>query len=93
VIRYITLPLLTPTIFFVLVVATIESFKVFTQIFALTGGGPAGATTTLAFFVYQDGFSYFHLDVASAVAVLMFGMIMAFTMLQGWISRRWVFYG
>lgn len=90
--RHITLPLLTPTIFFVLVVAMIESFKVFTQIFALTGGGPAGATTTLAFFVYQDGFSYFHLDVASAVAVLLFIMIMAFTALQGWISRRWVFY-
>lgn len=91
--RRITLPLLTPTIFFVLVVATIESFKVFTQIFALTGGGPAGATTTIAFFIYQDGFSYFHLDIASAVAVLLFFMIMAFTILQGWISRRWVFYG
>jgi multiple sugar transport system permease protein len=93
VIRHITLPLLTPTIFFVLVVATIEGFKVFTQIFALTGGGPAGATTTVAFFVYQDGFTYFHLDIASAVAVLLFFMIMAFTLLQGWISRRWVFYG
>jgi multiple sugar transport system permease protein len=92
VVRYITLPLLTPTIFFVLVVATIESFKVFTQIFALTGGGPARATTTIAFFIYQD-ISYFHLDIASAVAVLLFFMIMAFTLLQGWISRRWVFYG
>ena len=91
--RHITLPLLTPTIFFVLVVATIESFKVFTQIFALTGGGPAGATTTVAFFIYQDGFSYFHLDVASAVSVLLFGLIMVFTVLQGWTSRRWVFYG
>jgi multiple sugar transport system permease protein len=93
VIRRITLPLLTPTIFFVLVVATIESFKVFTQIYALTGGGPAGATTTVAFFVYQDGFNYFHLDIASADAVLLFIMIMIFTALQGWISRRWVFYG
>jgi multiple sugar transport system permease protein len=91
VLRSITLPLLTPTIFFVLVVATIEAFKVFTQIFALTAGGPAGATTTLAFFIYND-ISYFHLDVASAVAVLLFIMIMAFTVLQGWISRRWVFY-
>ena len=93
VIRYITLPLLTPTIFFVLVVATIEAFKVFTQIYALTGGGPAGATTTVAFFVYQDGFTYFHLDIASAVAVLLFFLIMIFTLLQSWVSRRWVYYG
>jgi len=91
--RHITLPLLTPTIFFVLVVATIESFKVFSQIYALTGGGPAGATTTIAFFIYSDGFSFFHLDLASAVSVLLLALIMAFIVLQGWISRRWVFYG
>jgi multiple sugar transport system permease protein len=90
--RYVTLPLLTPTIFFVLTVASIESLKVFTQIFALTGGGPGGATTTVDFFLYQDAFLYFHLDVASAVAVILFVLIMAVTAIQWWISRRWVFY-
>lgn len=90
--RYITLPLLTPTIFFVLVVAVIESLKVFTQVFALTGGGPAGATTTVGFFLYQDAFQYFHLDLASAVAVIIFALTMAFTAAQGAIARRWVFY-
>jgi len=90
--RDITLPLLTPTIFFVLVVAVIESLKVFTQVFALTGGGPAGATTTVGFFLYQDAFQYFHLDLASAVAVIIFALTIAFTTVQGAIARRWVFY-
>ena len=90
--RRVTIPLLTPTIFFVLTVATIESLKVFTQIFALTGGGPGGATTTIGFFLYQDAFSYFHLDIASAVAVILFALITAFTAAQWWISNRWVYY-
>lgn len=91
--RHVTLPLLTPTIFFVLVVSIIESLKVFTPIYALTGGGPAGATTTVGFFLYQDAFQYFHLDVASAVAVILFVLIMACTALQHVVARRWVFYG
>ncbi|MDB5074784.1 MAG: sugar transporter permease [Chloroflexi bacterium] len=91
--RFVTLPLLTSTIFFVLTVATIESLKVFTQIFALTGGGPAGATTTVGFFLYQDAFMYFHLDLACAVAVILFLLVSAFTLLQMWIGRRWVYYG
>jgi ABC-type glycerol-3-phosphate transport system permease component len=76
--RYVTLPLLTPTIFFVFIVSVIESLKVFTQIFALTGGGPAGATTTVGFFLYQDAFQYFHEDTASAVAVILFGITLVF---------------
>lgn len=90
--RHITLPLLTPTIFFVFIVSVIESLKVFTQIFALTGGGPADATTTVGFFLYQDAFQYFHLDTASAVAVILFGITVVFLLLQLWGSRRWVFY-
>jgi ABC-type sugar transport system permease subunit len=89
----ITLPLLTPTIFFVLVVAMIESLKVFTPIYALTGGGPGGATTTVGFFLYQDAFQYFHLDVACAVAVILFVLIIALTGVQHVAARRWVFYG
>lgn len=91
--RRVTLPLLTPTIFFVVIVSVIESLKVFTQIYALTGGGPAGATTTVGFFLYQDAFQYFHLDVASAVAVILFALIMVCVLAQNWVARRWVFYG
>jgi ABC-type sugar transport system permease subunit len=92
VIRHITLPLLTPTIFFVFVVAVIESLKVFTPIYALTGGGPAAATTTVGFFLYQDAFVYFHLDTASAVAVILFIITMIFTLIQTQGARKWVFY-
>lgn len=92
VIRRVTLPLLTPTIFFVAVVNVIESLKVFTPIYALTGGGPAGATTTAGFFLYQDAFQYFHMDTASAVAVILFLITMFFTVVQTVTSRKWVFY-
>lgn len=92
VIRHVTLPLLTPTIFFVFIVAVIESLKVFTPIYALTAGGPAGATTTAGFFLYQDAFVNFHLDVASAVAVILFFITMVFTVAQTQVSRKWVYY-
>jgi multiple sugar transport system permease protein len=92
VIRHITIPLLTPTILFVTIVAVIESLKVFTPIYALTGGGPARATTTAGFYLYQDAFQYFHLDTASAVAVILFFITMVFTLAQTQISRKWVFY-
>jgi multiple sugar transport system permease protein len=92
VIRHVTLPLLTPTIFFVFIVAVIESLKVFTPIYALTAGGPAGATTTAGFFLYQDAFVNFHLDVASAVAVILFFITMVFTLAQTQVSRKWVYY-
>lgn len=90
--RHITIPLLTPTIFFVLIVAAIESLKVFTPIYALTGGGPANATRTVGFFLYQDAFVYFHLDFASAVAVMLFFITVLFTLVQTRLGRRWVFY-
>jgi len=90
--RHVTLPLLTPTIFFVFVVAMIESLKVFTQIYALTVGGPAGATTTIGVFLYQQ-FQSLNLGEACAVAVVMFVLIMAFVSVQNVMGRRWVFYG
>ncbi|MDQ2741818.1 MAG: sugar ABC transporter permease, partial [Chloroflexota bacterium] len=92
VVRHITLPLLTPTIFFVFIVAVIESLKVFTPIYALTGGGPGAATTTIGFYLYQDAFVYFHLDTASVVAVILFAITMVFTVGQTWASKKWVHY-
>jgi len=91
--RRVTLPLLTPTIFFVLIVSTIESLKVFTQVFALTGSnGAGGATMTLGLFLYQQ-LNFQHLDVASAVAVILFVLTVIFTLIQSGLSRRWVHYG
>ncbi len=89
----ITWPLLSPTTLFVVVINTINAFQTFTQIYALTRGGPVNGTTTLTYLIYQTAFDYFHFGSASATAVIFFLMIMALTGLQFGISRRAVYYG
>ena len=89
----ITLPLLSPTTLFVVVVNTISVFQSFTQIFALTRGGPLGATTTLTYLVYEDSFQYFHFGTGLAVGVLLFVVVAILTALQIVGSRRLVTYG
>ena len=88
--RDITLPLLTPTIFFSVVVAVIGSFQTFDQIFVLTNGGPLDASRTLVFHVYDLAFRDFAFGQSSAAAVLLFVMILAVTLLQLAGQRRWV---
>ncbi len=88
--RDITLPLLTPTIFFAIVVAIIFSFQTFDQIFVLTNGGPLDASRTLVFHVYDLAFRDFTFGQSSAAAVLLFVMILAVTLLQFAGQRRWV---
>jgi multiple sugar transport system permease protein len=90
--RHITLPLLTPTIFFAMVIALINAFQVFTQPYILTRGGPGDASRTVVMFIYEQGFRYFEMGYASAVAVLLFLIIAALTLVQFRISQRWVFY-
>ncbi len=88
-----TLPLLSPTTVFVVVVNTISVFQSFTQIFALTRGGPLGATTTLTYLVYEDSFQYFHFGTGLAVGVLLFIVVTMLTALQILGTRRYVTYG
>ena len=88
--RNITLPLLTPTIFFAIVVAIIFSFQTFDQIFVLTNGGPLDASRTLVFHVYDLAFRDFAFGQSSAAAVLLFVTILAVTLLQFAVQRRWV---
>jgi multiple sugar transport system permease protein len=90
--RHITLPLLTPTIFFAMVIALINAFQVFTQPYILTRGGPGDASRTVVMFIYEQGFRYFEMGYASAVAVLLFVIVAALTLLQFRVSQRWVFY-
>lgn len=68
--RWIILPLLSPTTVFIIVINTINAFQSFTQIYALTQGGPDNGTTTLTYLIYQTGFKYFHFGQASATATL-----------------------
>ena len=70
-IRYITLPMLMPTTFYIFVMACISSFQVFSEIYVMTKGGPAGATKTLIYLIWEQAFEYSNLGYASALAVVL----------------------
>jgi multiple sugar transport system permease protein len=89
---HITLPLLSPTTFFVLVMAVIRSFQVFGQVYMLTGGGPAYATSTIVFYVYEKAFLSLHMGYASALAWVLFGVVFLLTLVQYRFQREWVTY-
>jgi multiple sugar transport system permease protein len=80
--RFVTLPLLKSTIVFVVVLAVILSFQVFALVYVMTGGGPAGSTSVLVFYLYQQAFTYFRLGYASAVGFVLFVIIFVLTVLQ-----------
>jgi ABC-type sugar transport system permease subunit len=91
--RHVTLPILSPTIFFVTVVSTVNSFQSFGQIHILTGGGPAGETDTLVYNLYRDAFVHFRTGYASAQAVILFAIIMGATAVQFRLAQKRVHYG
>ncbi len=90
--RHITLPLLAPTTFFVLVISMIGSFQVFDLAFVLTKGGPGDATNTMVMYIYNQAFQFFHMGYAAAIAWVLFGIIFVITLLQHQLQKRWVHY-
>lgn len=88
----ITLPLLSPSIFFGLVLTLITSFQVFDQVYILTGGGPGIDTTTLVLYTYQNGFVYYHMGYAATVSSVLFVLIMLVTIGQFLLQKKWVYY-
>lgn len=88
----ITLPLLTPSIFYVLIVSMINSFQLFPQIMIMTGGGPNGATQVMVERIYQYGFRYYRMGYAAAFSWILFVIIMLFTLIQMKGQERWVYY-
>ncbi len=88
----VTIPMLTPTIFFNLIMGTIGAFQVFTQAYVMTDGGPANATLFYALYLYRNGFQYLRMGYASALAWILFLVILAFTYLELKTSSRWVYY-
>ncbi len=88
----IILPLLSPTLFFCVVVSVIASFRVFDQIYVMTGGGPGTATITLVFYLYQQGFAFMNAGAGASVSVLLLLALMGVTWLQLRLARRWVTY-
>jgi multiple sugar transport system permease protein len=85
--------MLSPTTFFVLVITLINSFQVFEQTYVLTKGGPANATLTLSYYIYQNAFQFFQMGKASALAYVLFALVFIATLVQFRAQKRWVFYG
>ena len=88
----ITLPLLTPALFYVLIVSLINSFQLFPQIMIMTDGGPNGATQVMVERIYKYGFRYFRMGYASAFSWILFIIIMICTAVQMRGQKRWVNY-
>ncbi|MHA6298802.1 carbohydrate ABC transporter permease [Devosia sp. CAU 1758] len=86
--RYVTWPLLAPTTLIIVVLTTIGSFKVFDHIFLMTGGGPENGTLVLAFYIYQQAFEFFEIGYASALAIVMFVIVLALTIVQVMMRGR-----
>ena len=88
----ITIPMVSPTTFFLVIMGVINSFKVFDLVQVLTGGGPGNATSMLAVYIYKEGFKYYRTGTASAAAWIMFIIIFAVTIIQWHGQKKWVTY-
>lgn len=88
----ITIPLLSPVTFFVLTLSVITSFQVFAQAYVMTRGGPVSATKTIVYYLFIQGFENFHMGYASALAYVLFVIIVSLTLFQFWFQKRWVHY-
>jgi multiple sugar transport system permease protein len=86
--RHITVPLVSPTTFFVTTLSLIWSFQSFEIPWSMFGGGPARATTTLGILIYQTGFDARRMGRATALAFLLFALVLVVTLIQGWLQRR-----
>ena len=80
--RYLTLPLLMPVTFFVVVVAALLSARIFLMPYIITGGGPGNATRVLSMLIYETGFSYMKMGRAAAISVVLFAIVMVLTVIQ-----------
>jgi multiple sugar transport system permease protein len=87
--RHVTVPLLAPAIFFALTISLINSFQVFDQVYVMTGGGPAGATTVLVERIVKQAFSFSRMGYASAMSWVLFVLIFATTFVVSRLQRRW----
>lgn len=86
----IVLPLLSPTIFFVVLITIISSFQVFDLIYLMTQGGPNNSTNVLVYWLYSNAFELFNIGKASSIAYVLFILIFALTLIQWKIRKRWV---
>jgi len=90
--RHVTLPMLSPVIFFNLILGMIASFQTFTQAYVMTSGGPVNSTMFYALYLYLSAFNFLKMGYAAALAWVMFIIIMAVTIVQLRLARHWVYY-
>jgi ABC-type sugar transport system permease subunit len=89
---HITVPLLTPTIFFLSIIAVINSFQVFGLIYVMTGGGPGSSTNVYVYYLWKEAFQLREMGYAAAMSWLLFLVILVITFVQWRLARRWVHY-
>ncbi len=90
--RHVTLPLISPTTFFLFIFQMIGAFQLFTEPFVMTGGGPANSSLSVVQYIYLTAFRDIRMDKAAAMAWVLFVFIFAFTLFQNRMQRRWVHY-
>lgn len=87
---YITIPVLSPTIFFVMIITIISSFQVFDLIYLMTKGGPMNSTNVIVYWLYNNAFEFFKVGEASAIAYILFFIILGLTLVQWQLRKKWV---
>ncbi len=90
--RNVTLPLISPTTFFLFLLQTIGAFQLFAEPFVMTRGGPAQSSMPVVQYIYDNAFRFTRMGKASAIAWFLFIFIFGFTLLQNILQRRWVYY-
>jgi multiple sugar transport system permease protein len=88
----VTVPMISPTTFFLLIIQMIGAFQLFTEAYTMTRGGPAQSTLTVVYYIYQNAFEFGRMGKASAIAWFLFLFIFIFTFIQTRMQRRWVHY-
>ena len=89
---HVTFPAISPVTYFLVVVGVMGAIKTFDLVAVMTGGGPAGASNMYVYQIYREAFDYLRMGMASALAVIMFVLILALTYFQAMLKRRWVSY-
>lgn len=90
--KSITLPMITPAVFMITIITVIGSLKVFGQIYVMTGGGPGTSTYVMVFYIFKQAFRSYEFGYASALAFILFSIILVLTLIQWKLRKRWVHY-
>jgi len=89
---HVTIPMMTPVIFFNLIMGIIGTFQTFTQAYVMTEGGPGRATYFYVYYLYRNSFDYYRMGYGAAMAWFLFAVILVLTLFNFWFSKKWVFY-